>query len=342
MNYAIYNIGVKNMGEKFYIFKNGVLSRKDNNIRMTTKEGDIKDIKSEVVDEIFLFGEIDINTKLLNFLSQKGIILHIFNYYGFYSGSYYPKETNVSGYLVVNQVRHYIDETLRLSIAKEILKTASANIYRNLRYYNSRGSELDDFLTEIDSLSKKLDFASSINQLMGIEGNIRKKYYSAWNIIINQDIEFTKRTKRPPDNMINSLISFANSLIYTTTLSEIYKTQLNPTISYLHEPGEKRFSLSLDISEIFKPLIADRMIFSLLNKNKITIDDFDEESNFTYLKENSRKKIIEDYDIRLERTIFHKELNRDVSYRYLIRLECYKIIKHLIGEKEYSGFRIWW
>jgi len=174
------------MGEKFYIFKNGVLSRKDNNIRMTTKEGDIKDIKSEVVDEIFLFGEIDINTKLLNFLSQKGIILHIFNYYGFYSGSYYPKETNVSGYLVVNQVRHYIDETLRLSIAKEILKTASANIYRNLRYYNSRGSELDDFLTEIDSLSKKLDFASSINQLMGIEGNIRKKYYSAWNIIINQ------------------------------------------------------------------------------------------------------------------------------------------------------------
>jgi len=330
------------MGEKFYIFKNGVLSRKDNNIRMTTKEGDIKDIKSEVVDEIFLFGEIDLNTKLLNFLSQKGIILHIFNYYGFYSGSYYPKETNVSGYLVVNQVRHYIDETLRLSIAKEILKTASSNIYRNLRYYNSRGSELDEFLIEIDSLSKKLDFATSINQIMGIEGNIRKKYYSAWNIIINQDIEFTKRTKRPPDNMINSLISFANSLIYTTTLSEIYKTQLNPTISYLHEPGEKRFSLSLDISEIFKPLIADRMIFSLLNKNKITIDDFEEESNFTYLKENSRKKIIEDYDGRLERTIFHKELNRDVSYRYLIRLECYKIIKHIIGEKEYSGFKIWW
>lgn len=330
------------MGEKFYIFKNGVLSRKDNNIRMTTKEGDIKDIKSEVVDEIFLFGEIDLNTKLLNFLSQKGIILHIFNYYGFYSGSYYPKETNVSGYLVVNQVRHYIDETLRLSIAKEILKTASSNIYRNLRYYNSRGSELDEFLIEIDSLSKKLDFATSINQIMGIEGNIRKKYYSAWNIIINQDIEFTKRTKRPPDNMINSLISFANSLIYTTTLSEIYKTQLNPTISYLHEPREKRFSLSLDISEIFKPLIADRMIFSLLNKNKITIDDFEEESNFTYLKENSRKKIIEDYDGRLERTIFHKELNRDVSYRYLIRLECYKIIKHIIGEKEYSGFKIWW
>jgi len=88
--------------------------------------------------------------------------------------------------------------------------------------------------------------------------------------------------------MINSLISFVNSLIYTTVLSEIYKTQLNPTISYLHEPGVKRFSLCLDIAEIFKPLIGDRMIFSLLNKNQITEDDFEEDSNYLYLKESAK------------------------------------------------------
>jgi len=177
---------------------------------------------------------------------------------------------------------------------------------------------------------------------MGIEGNIRKIYYSTWNEIIKQDIEFEKRVKRPPDNMINTLISFVNSLIYTTTLSEIYKTQLNPTVSFLHEPGTKRFSLSLDIAEIFKPLIGDRMIFSLLNKNQITEEDFESESNFLYLKESGKRKILMEYDKRLESTLSHKELGRDVSYRYLIRLECYKLIKHIIGEKEYSGFKIWW
>ncbi|MGN9165155.1 type I-B CRISPR-associated endonuclease Cas1b [Tissierellaceae bacterium HCP3S3_D8] len=330
------------MGETFYILKDGDLRRKDNSVIITSLEGTEKNLKAEVTDEVYLFGEISLNTKLLNFISQKGIILHVFNYYGFYSGSYYPRETNISGYLLVQQVRAYDNEEKRLEIAKEILKASSYNIYRNLRYYNGRGINLKEAMRNIDSLINKLDYGKSINEIMGIEGNIRKTYYSTWNDIVKQDINFKKRVKRPPDNMINTLISFINSLIYTTTLGEIYKTQLNPTISFLHEPGTKRFSLSLDISEVFKPLIGDRMIFSMLNKNQITEEDFEKESNFLYLKESGKRKILMEYDKRLESTISHKELGRDVSYRYLIRLECYKLIKHLIGEKEYSGFKIWW
>lgn len=330
------------MGETFYIIKDGDLRRKDNSIVITSLEGEIKNLKAEVADEIYLFGEVSLNTSLLNFISQKGIVLHVFNYYGFYSGSYYPRETNISGYLLVNQVRNYDDKEKRLKIAKEILKTGAHNIYRNLRYYNGRGLNLEESMKGIISLIDKLDFGNNINEIMGIEGNIRKVYYSTWNSIVKQDINFEKRVKRPPDNMINSLMSFVNSLIYTTVLSEIYKTQLNPTISFLHEPGVKRFSLSLDIAEVFKPLIGDRMIFSLLNKNQITENDFERESNFLYLKERGKREILLEYDKRLEKTIFHKGLGRDVSYRYLIRLECYKLIKAIIGEKEYVGFKIWW
>jgi len=330
------------MGETFYIFKDGDLRRKDNNIVIKSIDGIEKNLKVEVTDEIYLFGEINLNTKLLNFLSQKGIILHVFNYYGFYSGSYYPRETNISGYLLVKQAKCYIDENRRIVLAKEILKTAAYNIYRNLRYYNGRGINTSEHMNKIKILSDRIDYGNSINEIMGIEGNIRKIYYSAWNDIIKQDVKFEKRVKHPPDNVINTLISFINSLIYTTVLSEIYKTQLNPTISFLHEPGIKRFSLSLDIAEIFKPLLGDRMIFSMLNKNQITEDDFEKQSNFIYLKEAGKKKILAEYDKRLNQTVHHKELGRDVSYRYLIRLECYKLIKAIIDEKEYTGFRIWW
>jgi len=330
------------LGETFYIFKNGVLKRKDNNIIMKSCEGESKNLKVEVVDEIYIFGEISLNTTLLNFLSQKGVVLHIFNYYGFYSGSYYPRESNISGFLLVKQVESYSNEEKRIEIAKKILQASSFNIFRNLRYYNGRGIDLAEPMKKIELLTNKLEYGNSINELMGIEGNIRKIYYSTWNNIVKQDINFTKRVKRPPDNMINTLLSFVNSLLYTTTLSEIYKTQLNPTISYLHEPGIKRFSLSLDISEIFKPLIGERMIFSLLNKNQITENDFEQESNFLYLKESGKRKILEEYDMRLKRTIFHKELKRDISYQHLIKIECYKLIKHLIGEKKYEGFKIWW
>lgn len=329
------------MGETFYILKDGDLRRKDNSIVITSLEGYSKNLKSEVADEIYIFGEVSTNTKLLNFLSQKGITMHIFNYYGFYSGSYHPRESNISGFLLVKQVKNYDDSNKRLVIAKEILKSASHNIYRNLRYYNGRGINLDEPMKSIQSLINKIDYGKTINEIMGIEGNIRKKYYSSWDDIIKKDIDFSKRVKRPPDNIVNTLISFINSLVYTTVLTEIYKTQLNPTISFLHEPGTKRFSLSLDIAEIFKPLIGERMIFSMLNKNQITENDFERESNFLYIKESGKRKILMEYDKRLAQTIFHKELRRDISYRYLIRLECYKLIKHIIGEKNYDGFKMW-
>ena len=197
-------------------------------------------------------------------------------------------------------------------------------------------------MKEVNSLRKKLDHTEFIDELMGIEGNIRKNYYKAWNPIVNQEIQFEKRVMHPPDNMINSLISFVNSLIYAKTLSEIYHTQLDPTISYLHEPGFRRYSLCLDISEVFKPLIGDRLIFSLLNKNQITEKSFTKELNFLHLKKEASRLIVTEFEKRMKQTIMHKELGKKVSYQYLIRLEAYKLIKHLIGEKEYEGFRIWW
>ena len=323
--------------EKYYIFSSGELKRKDNNIYFNDKA-----LKIEMTSDIYLFGEVTLNTKCLNFLGQNKKAVHFFNYYGFYTGSFYPKETNVSGKLLVKQVEYFQDREKRVELAREIIKSASDNIFRNLRYYNGRGKDLKNEMEIIKNYQFELNKAQDVSEIMGIEGNIRKVYYSTWSKIINQQVDFEKRVKRPPDNMINTLISFINTLIYTTCLSEIYKTQLNPTISYLHSPGDRRFSLCLDITEIFKPLIVDRMIFSLLNKNMINEEDFAKESNFYYLKDKGRKKILEEYDKKLKQTITHKELKREVSYQTLIKLECYKLIKHLLNDKKFEGFKIWW
>lgn len=127
--------------------------------------------------------------------------------------------------------------------------------------------------------------------------------------------------------MINTLISYANTFMYTVCLSELYVTQLNPTISYLHSASERRFSLSLDIAEVFKPLLVDRLIFSLLNKNMITEKDFDKESNFCYMRPAGQQKFLKVFHDRLEETVKHRSLGRNVSYRRLVRLEGYKLIK---------------
>lgn len=330
------------MKQSYYFFSNGELHRKDDSLVLIKEDGSKADIPIERIYDLYIFGEMRYNSALFNFLSKNGISVHMFNYYDFYVGSFCPRETLVSGALLVNQVEHYIDGTKRLAIAKEFILCASDNIYRNLRYYNGRGKDLQEYMDYIEAMKTSMEVAESVEELMGCEGNMRRKYYEAFNIIVNQDIDFTKRVKRPPDNMINTLISFCNSLLYTKILSEIYKTQINPTISYLHEPGTKRFSLSLDISEVFKPLIVDRLIFSLLNKNIINEDDFDEEIGYLRMKENGMKKIVEKFEEKMKTTIKHKTLNRDVSYQHLIRLEIYKLIKHLMNEEKYVGFRIWW
>lgn len=330
------------MQQSFYVYNNGDLKRKDNTLRFTSYDGEKRDIPIERISDIYVMSEMSFNTTFLSYISQYGIPIHFFNYYNFYTGSFYPKESNLAGQLLVNQVQHYTEYDKRLLIAKKFIQAAADNIYRNLRYYNGRDKNVSDYMKDIDSLRTGLVGVKSIQELMGIEGSIRKKYYAAWSVIINQEIEFDKRVMHPPDNMINSLISFVNSLVYTRTLSEIYHTQLNPTISYLHEPGIRRYSLCLDISEVFKPLIGDRLIFSLLNRKQITEKSFTKELNYLHLKKDASKLIVSEFEKKMKQTIMHKELGRQVSYQYLIRLEAYKLIKHLIGEKEYEGFRIWW
>lgn len=130
------------------------------------------------------------------------------------------KRLLVSGKLLIKQVEHYNDKEKRLNIAKAFIEAASYNIYRNLTYYNNRGKDLKDYMKEIDFLRKQIKLCKDVPELMGIEGNIRKVYYDSWNIIINQDIAFEKRVKNPPDNAINSLISYVNTIIYTRVLSE--------------------------------------------------------------------------------------------------------------------------
>lgn len=322
----------------YYIFSNGRIKRKENTVYIENESGEKKAIPVEDIEVIHLFGELDLNTKLLNFLSQQNKVVHIYNYYGFYAGSFMPRDRNVSGELVVRQVEHYLDEERRFYLAYSFVEGAIFHMLRNLREYE----DTHDFQEKIKAELTNAGKAKTISELMGCEGRARDAYYQAFNVILKGEFFIDKREKRPPTNPLNALISFANSMIYSTVLSEIYHTQLNPTISYLHEPRERRYSLSLDIAEIFKPLIADPVIFKLVNNNMIKIEDFEENVGYCYMNENGRKKFIKEFDQKLTTTIKHRKLKRNVSYRTLIRLECYKLIKHFIGDETYTPFKAWW
>ncbi|MGL4760846.1 MAG: type I-B CRISPR-associated endonuclease Cas1b [Sarcina sp.] len=326
------------MGRDYYIFSNGRIKRKDNTIYFEDEMNNKKGIPIEDIERLHLFGEIDLNTKFLNYISRYSILISIYNYYGFYSGTYYSKKKNVAGLILVKQSEVYMDYPKRLYVAKCFIDSGYHHILRNLRRHKVE----DRYIDAIEKERSAINNAIGIEELMGAEGRGRKIYYEAMNSFLTEEFKFTKREKRPPKDPINALISFGNSMMYTTVLGEIYKTQLDPTISYLHQPSTKRFSLSLDIAEIFKPLIIDSIIFSMVNKKMLTAKDFDIEHEICYLNEEGKKKFIREYENKLNTTISHRILKRKVSYRYLIRLECYKLIKLMIEGQEYKPLKAWW
>lgn len=299
-------------------------------------------IPVEDVDALWVFGELDLNARLLVFLARHRVPIHFFNYYGFYAGTFYPREYLLAGSLIVNQVRHYSNRRLRLQIARELIAAALHNIMRNLRYYGTRGVDLQEPTERVQDEMLRLDSVKDISELMGCEGRARAAYYRGFSNILRTDVQFNRRVRRPPDNQVNALISFTNGLVYSAALTQIYRTQLNPTVSFLHEPGTRRFSLALDLAEVFKPILADRLIFKLLNNRQLGGRDFAQDLNCCYLREAGRKVVLREWDARLQTTIEHRRLRRKVSYERLMRLECYKLVKHLTNVEPYLGFKAWW
>lgn len=325
-----------------YMFNEGELHRKDNTIYFQTEQGK-KFLPVEDIGEICVMGEISVSKKFLEFCTANEITIHFFNYYEYYVGSYYPREHYNSGYMIVNQVQHYAEDEKRKRLAYLFIEGSAKNILSVLNYYANRGKNVAEAVDHIQDLLTKIDDTMEIPQMMAIEGNIRETYYGCFDIILdNSTFAFEGRTKRPPQNKMNSLISFGNSLMYTTVLSEVYQTHLDPKIGYLHTTNNRKFTLNLDMAEIFKPLLIDRIIFTLIGKKMITEKHFDKKTNGILLNEEGRKIFISSYEEKLQSTFQHRELGRNVSYRRLIRMELYKLEKHLLGEKEYQPFVSRW
>lgn len=277
-----------------------------------------------------------INSKLLDFLSKNHVIIHFFNYYGDYSGTFYPKDQYMSGRLLIKQVEKV--QKNRLEIAKKIVLGIGINIGEVLYpYYKHNKKEVKE---TIDWLRKdfpiKIETAKSIEELMCYEGEAWGKFYASFKFFLPQDFVMNKRVKRPPDNPMNALISFGNTLLYTKTISAIYRTHLDQRISFLHQPAERRFSLSLDMSEVFKPVIVFRTIFDLVNNRRLQVEKhFDKNLNYCLLNEEGRKIFVEAFETRMETAFLHSKLKRKVTYRTAIKLDCYKLIKNILEDKEF-------
>jgi len=353
------------MRQNIYIFSNTILRKKDKTLCIendscenAVHEADIDEseilispsqnnegvsrsyIPAENVDAIYTFGSVKMNSHFLSLAAKNSIPVHSFNFYGNYIGTFFPKSDINSGNIVIKQAEHYTNPLKRSELARKFIEGTVHNTISNLLYYQYRNCPVNEEVERIKQLQTHLQNASGVGEILGIEGNIKNIYYKTWHKFLRQDVEFEKRVKRPPDNMINSLISFGNMLLYTVCLNELYRTGLLPSIGFLHSTGDNRFPLSFDLAEIFKPPIVDKAIFRVINTNMLDESDFNSKGNMLYMKEKARRTFVDVIESRLKSSDMRDELKRNVTHITVIIVECYKHIDHLMRKDEYLPLKL--
>lgn len=190
--------GFNNVKKNIFVFTGGELKRKENTLCFISDNGERRFIPISSVSSIYVFGEVSFNKRFLEFLSSNEITLHLFNYYGYYVGSFYPRTHYNSGYMILKQSEHYLDPIKRLKIARKFVEGAIMNMVKNLEYYGRRGVNASSYVDELKSCLIKLRDAMSIEELMAVEGRARRNYYLSFNEILRDGhFRFEKREKRP-------------------------------------------------------------------------------------------------------------------------------------------------
>lgn len=325
-----------------HIFADGELSRNEDTLRIDTLDGEFEHLPVESVDSLYLHGQVDFNTRALGLLNEHNVTMHVFGWKDYYRGSYLPKRGQVSGNAIVEQVRAYDDLDRRLEIGHRLIEASIHNMRGNIRYYDGRRGNFSKAVKELGELKAEVESTESINELRAVEGNARRVYYGCFDDILREPFELSRREYNPPTNETNAAISFLNGMVYTTCVSAIRKTALDPTVGFVHEPGERRFTLSLDIADIFKPILADRILFRLVNRQQLSIDDFESELEGTLLTESGRMTVLEEYEETLDETVEHPRLKRKVSFKTLVQTDVYSLKKHILTGEPYRATERWW
>ncbi|WP_028479907.1 type I-B CRISPR-associated endonuclease Cas1b [Nocardia sp. CNY236] len=304
---------------------------------LVVERADGKPVHIPITDvaDIVACEPVDINTAVISLLNTHSIDVHLLGHYGDYTGSLLTAESNTSGQTVLAQARLATDPTAGLDIARQIVRATAFNVRRVV------GREL--LAHPLEVLESTVRQAGTREQLMGAEGTFRR---SAWEVIDTQLpdwLQLRGRSRRPPRNAGNAIISYINGIVYARTLSAIRLTPLHSGIAFLHASMQRqRHSLALDLAEVFKPLFAERLLLRLAHRNQLGSQHFDSSVEHAALSDTGRKLVVAAVRDELATTITHRTLKRKVAYEELIYLDALKLTRTALEATPYTPFRIWW
>lgn len=329
---------------KFDIIIDGILTQQHWNLLFDSERGKVH-LPINVSDYLNIYSDVTIDSRVVELLSERGIHINIMNKFGEKLATIEPVGQRFEMSAVERQLMAYHNEDLRFKIAREMERSILHNLRSVLRYYDNKVKErqLQQAIELLSEAIASLSSAKTINDLLMIEARARQDYFSAFQyILLEKDFAFTRRSRRPPEDALNALISFGNVFLYNYVSAIIYRSPLDIRFSFLHSASRRAESLQLDIADIFKPILVDRTIFALINRQELRVEEHFErvmvgQKEGVYLNSLGKRIFLRALKEKLRTVVTVK--GRKLRYSDVIRAEVYKLHRFLRDGESYKAYR---
>jgi len=277
---------------------------------------------TEKLDTINVFGGVNFSTPFVAEANEHGIVLNYFTQNGKYRGSFVPEKNTIAE---VRRAQYALTRAEELAIAKAMI----AGKIRNQRTLLSRkGVTGTDILKD---LGVRVENANTKDDLRGTEGEAAERYFDRLDETLVEGWTFEKRTKRPPEDHINSLLSLTYVFMKNEVMSALRQYNLDPFLGVLHADRHGRPSLALDLEEEFRPIFCDALVTRLVNRGTLTHDDFKKDNR---LNDDAFKTYLSKFDEFMQEEFTHPHFEYTVSRRKAVRQQAILLRKAITGEMD--------
>lgn len=320
-----------------YVQEQGArIGRRGDRIRVTKDDELITEVRGIDVAHVSVYGNVSISAQALRGFCEDGVPITHHTYGGWLVGV-----TTGAGHknaeLRIRQFAVAADDQRSLAIARRIVDGKIRNS-RTLLRRNHRG-EAVVALRELARLSRQATGAERVDQLLGFEGVAARLYFGSFNGLLKPErtvagFDMTGRNRRPPRDPVNALLSFAYSLLVRETTAAAVRVGLDPFVGVYHRPRYGRPALALDLSEEFRPLIADSVVIAAINTQEVTRAHLVERGGAYALTSQGRRAMIGAFERRMTVAVSHPLFGYTVSYRRVLELQARILARVMTGEIE--------
>lgn len=326
------------MGTVYITTEDAHIGKTDERLTVRVNGGKLLDVPFLKIDGLVVLGRSTLSPAVVSELLDRNIPLSFLTVTGKFRGRLEPELTkNIvvrrSQWAAAGETEKSIHVVRGFIRGK--LKNYRASLQRSQRDYPDR-----DFSSEIMELKRtieRLDRESSINVLRGLEGSGSAIYFGCFDRLLrNPAFTFPKRSRRPPTDPVNALLSFGYSLLRHDVQGAVNIVGFDPYLGYLHVERYGRPSLALDLMEEFRPLVVDSMVLSALNRQQFKPSDFESEplSGAVRLTDEGRKHFLRSYEQKKQSKFKHPVMKRQCSYREAFEIQARLLAKYLMGQTE--------